>query len=214
MLPVYQSLPAPPATAAWLRARLEPVIKACKFAHPIPLEIRPTGRASGYCEWAGGGLVKDRRVCISSKVVFWSRDRLPEVHLHECAHRLLEGCEVADHGPEFFALTAILYSRGSSFFDFDALGYLSIYDLQDVADIDKGCVLNWALALAKELAPTEINAEKLASVVCLAWAQNVKDTAAKKLQIEREKTAQINLKLEVKNINTKLFLWGALSTIG
>lgn len=143
---VYQSLPAPPMTAAWLRQALEPVIAACKFEKPIPIEIRPTGMWGGWCDAAD--FAPDGRVCISSKVVFWTGDRLKKVMLHEAAHRLLEGKEIEVHGPEFFALIAIFHTRAKLFFKDEALNLLSIYDLQDVADIDKGHVFNWALALA------------------------------------------------------------------
>lgn len=211
-LPVFATLPAPPMTAAGLRKRLDPVVEVCRFARPIPLEIRPTGKWGGWC--GGADSYADARVCISSSVVFWSRDRLLKAYLHEAGHRLLDGREVAAHGPEFFAMTAILYARANQFFEGEALHFLSLYDLQDVPEADKGHALNWALALAKELAPTDKSAEELASVVCLAWEQNVKEREAKKLQTAREKTAQINLKLEVKIINTKLFLWRALAAIG
>ncbi len=211
-LAVFATLPAPPATAAWLRARLDPVVEVCRFARPIPLEIRPTGKWGGWC--GGANSYADGRVCISSAVVFWSRDRLLEAYLHEAGHRLLDGREVASHGPEFFAMTAILYTRANQFFEGEALHFLSLYDLHDVPEAGKGHALNWALALAKELAPIDRSAEELASVVCLAWAQKVKEREAKKLQIEREKVSLINLKLEVINLNMKLLLWRALCAIG
>jgi hypothetical protein len=209
---IYQTLPAPPTTAAWLSARLQPVVEACKFAKSVPLEIRPTGKWGGWC--ADTDSARDGRICISSKVVFWSSDRLKEVFLHEASHRLLSAREVASHGPEFFALTATLYMRASQFFEGEALHFLSIYDLQDVVEIYRGEVLNWALKAAEKLSATDKSAEELADEVCRSWAENVKEKEAKKLQIAREKAAHINIKREVKNINTKLFLWRALSAIG
>jgi hypothetical protein len=211
-LPVFATLPAPSMTAAWLRARLDPVVEACGFAKPVPLELRATGKFRGWC--GDKNYYRDGRVCITNQVLFWRPDQLLEVYLHECAHRLLEGREVDAHGPEFFALTAALYMRAAHLFERDSIMFLQIYDFQDVPEADKGHVLNWALALAKELASTEKSAEELASVVCLKWAQNVKEREAKKLQIASEKAAYNNLKLEVKNISTKLFLWRALSATG
>jgi hypothetical protein len=211
-LAVYQTLRAPRPTAAWLRARLQPVILACKFAQPIPLELRPTGKFRGWADRKD--YQRDGRVCITNQVVFWRPDQLLEVYLHECAHRLLEGCEVDAHGPEFFALTATLYVRAAHLFERDALNFLQIYDFQDVPDGDRGAVLDWAFSLAKELATSDKTAEELAVVVCQKWQQNVKDVAARKLQTAREKSAHINLKLEVKIINTKLFLWRGLSAVG
>jgi hypothetical protein len=198
-------------TAAWLRARLDPVVEACRFERPIPLELRPTGEFRG---WRGDKkYYLDRRVCMTNQAIFWRPDQILEVYLHECAHRLLEGHEVTDHGPEFFALTAALYMRAAHLFDGEATYYLKLYDLQSEPDEGKGDALNWALALSKELAASDATAEELAAVVCHEWRQNVKEKEAKKSQAAREKAAQINLKLEVKNINTKLFLWRTLSAI-
>jgi hypothetical protein len=211
-LPVFATLPAPPMTAAWLRARLQPVIAACKFAQPIPLELRPTGKFRGWC--GDENYYRDGRVCIANLVVFWRPDQLLEVYLHECAHRLLAGREVDAHGAEFLALTASLYVRAAHLFERDAVSFLQIYDFQDVQEADKGHALNWALQIAKELAASDQSAEELASVVCLKWVQNVKEREAERVKNQVQIRAQINLKKDLIQNKSKLFLWRALSAIG
>lgn len=199
-------------TAAWLRARLQPVILACKFEKPIPIEIRPTGVWGGWC--AAPDSAPDRRVCVSSKVVFWTRERLTTVFLHECGHRLLAGREVANHGPEFFALIAILYTRANQFFDGEAIHFLKLYDFQDVVENHRGEVLDWALEVAEKLAATDKTAEELAEKVCQLWLQYVKYKDINELKKAAQVRAHINLKKEIQDINKKLFLWRALSGSG
>lgn len=209
---VYQTSPAPLITAAWLRARLQPVILACKFEKPIPIEIRPTGVWGGWC--AAPDSAPDRRVCVSSKVVFWTRERLTTVFLHECGHRLLAGREVANHGPEFFALIAILYTRANQFFDGEAIHFLKLYDFQDVVENHRGEVLDWALKVAEKLAATDKTAEELASEVCQLWLQYVKNKEINELKKAAQVRAQTNLKQEVLQNKSKLFLWRATSASG
>jgi hypothetical protein len=211
VLPIYQALPAPPITAAWLRARLDPVVEACRFERPIPLELRATGKFRGWC--GGKNYYRDSRICLTSQAIFWRPDQILKVYLHECAHRLLEGCEVPDHGPEFFALTAAFSMRSAHLFERDAVSFLELYDFQDVPETNKGATLDWALKTAQQLAITDKTAEELAEEVCLLWPRHVAEEKAKKSQAAREKAAHTNLKLEVKNINTKLFLWRSLSAI-
>jgi hypothetical protein len=211
-LAVFATLPAPPETAAWLRNRLEPVVKACKFARPVPLELRPTGKFRGWC--GVKNYYRDGRVCITSQAMFWRPDQLLEVYLHECSHRLLEGREIDPHGPEFFALTAALYMRAAHLFERDAVLFLQIYDFQDVPDEDKGEVLDWALQVAKELAASSATAEELAEAVCKLWPQNVKEREATKAKNIAQIRAHISLKKEILQIKSKLFLWRSLSAIG
>lgn len=72
---IYQSLAAPNHTAQWLKNLLLPVISACNFETPIPLEIRPCGVWGGFCE--SEKYINDKRVYLNStKVFFWEKRRV------------------------------------------------------------------------------------------------------------------------------------------
>jgi hypothetical protein len=211
-LDVSQTLPAPPMMAAWLRSRLDPVIAVCRFANAIPLELRPTGEFSGWC--GPKSYYRDGRVCMSSQIIFWRPDQILAIYLHECAHRLLSGREVSDHGPEFLALTAALYIRASSNFEKNAVDFLKLYDIQDVERPYKGEVLNWALRTAESLAAVDKSAESLADEVCKLWVVFVSDKEANEAKKIVQARALIDLKNKVLQINSRLFLSWAVAFVG
>ena len=171
-LDVFFTERAPVARSMWLQRLLQPVCEAARM-QPIPLEVRPTGYASGFC--ANHKLARDKRVSISSGVVFWTAQGVVDVYLHESTHRLFSARDVLSHGPEFVALNAILMNRCKSFFDFDSILFLSLYDFSDCPpELEnepdwRGIVLNWSLKTAAELADTNATAESLADVVCDRW---------------------------------------------
>ena len=173
-LAVFFTERAPVARAQWLQKLLEPVAAACLMQQAPPLEVRQTGAAGGWADNAK--LAPDRRVCISSKIVFYHAEAIKYVYLHESSHRLLESREIDHHGPEFFCLLAILLARSSTFFAASSWDKLDLYDLQDrpeaLDDADeswRGIVLNWSLTTAAELASGDAAAEALADVVCERW---------------------------------------------
>lgn len=211
-LAVFQALLAPRMTAAWLRRRLEPAVKACRFAHAIPLELRPTGEFRGWC--GPKSYYRDGRVCLSSQVIFWRPDQILAVYLHECAHRLLSGREVADHGPEFFCVTAVLYMRAADFFERNSVDFLTLYDLQDVQEPHKGEVLNWALRTAESLAATNKSAEELAYEVCKLWLVFIIDKKANEAKKLVQARALIDSRNEILQIKLRLFLWQSLAFVG
>lgn len=173
-------------TAAWVARVLSPVAAACRFDKPPPVELRPTGRAGGYCQ--SSLLAPDGRVAISKQVCFWSDSSFADVYLHEAGHRLLSGREVLDHGPEFFALNLALMTRAQSFFERDVVELMSLYDCQDCPpELEnepgwRGIVLNWALPVAAELAATDTSAEALADAVCQRWQDFLQDRETTRVQ--------------------------------
>ena len=180
MLQVHMTRPAGSA-GLWLQRILEPVVAACRFEKPPPVEIRPTGRWSGWCSFNSQAL--DRRVFLSNQVFGWSHERLISVYLHECAHRLLEKYrdEVADHGPVFFALNLLLLSRSKAFFELDHRFQLALYDLQDQPaqlknfdDWQEIC-LRFARQTAAKLTDNRESAEALAGMVVKAWPKFLED---------------------------------------
>lgn len=188
-LDVFLTERAPAARAQWLQRLLVPVVQACRFKKLVPVEIRPTGRFGGWSsdlDHAPNG-----RVVLSSHVSFWTAERIISVYLHECSHRLLWDFEAADHGPEFLCLSATLLLRSASFFKTDSVSTgIGLYDCQDRPEALeheaawRGIVLNWALAVAAELAASDMTAEALAPVVCQRWATYV---------VERQRAAEQTL---------------------
>ena len=193
VLPIYSTQAAPAPLAGWLRRVLEPVVAACRFARAAPVEVRPTGAWSGWC--AGRDEAPDRRIAISQKICFWTPESLIAVYLHECGHRSLQPFEVADHGPQFFCLNAILLLRSAAFFRLDPLFKLALYDLQDCpAELEtvsnwRGEVLGWALPLAAELAATDESAEALAAQVCESWKSFIRGREQSRAQIAQQALA-------------------------
>ena len=217
----YSTQAAAPHTAAWVSRVLGPVIKACRFDSPPPVELRPTGRAAGYCQ--PGFVAPDGRVAISKLVCFWSDSDFVDVFLHESAHRLLAGREVLDHGPEFFVLNLSLLLRAQAFFERDVVELMGLYDLQDQpAEVDepnwRGVILGWALPVAAELEASGSSAEQLADVVCDRWKlfvrerENARAQAVQQILAARKKAAAVEGKIE--DLKSSIFVWRALSSVG
>lgn len=188
---VYSSRRAEPAQSAWLQRLLGPLESSCRFEKRLPpLEVRPTGKWSGFCE--DRQFVPDGRVAISSKKVsFWNDEKLIELYLHECSHRLLDQQDVDSHGPEFLCINAILLMRAAPSFGDSVVSKLSFYDCQDrpaALLFEPGwrsIVIDFALAVATELALTTMAAEDLAEVVCARWLAHLQER-----DDERQQAAQ------------------------
>jgi hypothetical protein len=178
-LPIYVTQAAPAPLAGWLQRLLLPVATACCFDRAVPIEIRPTGVWGGWCASRDGA--SDRRVSLTSKIVFYKPESILSLYIHECGHRFLEHAEVMNHGAEFFCLNLVLLLRAQPLFKRDAAESMSLYDLQDApAALDsepgwRGIVLHWALPVAAELAVTDASAEALASVVCARWEAYIQE---------------------------------------
>ena len=163
---VFQTVPVP---AAWLSNALEPVVAACRFRSPPPVELRPTGAYRGWCEPIGMAL--DGRVSTSGRARFWSQRQAIEVYLHEAAHRLLPG---RDHDPAFACLAHafLLRSDVAGLTDNAASVCTNLYNISDLPvvladdpDLGLGRSITWSVLNARELAATEMDAEELASEV-------------------------------------------------
>lgn len=222
-LAVFFTERAPAARAQWLQKLLEPLAAACKMQQAPPLEIRPTGGAGGWADSAK--LAPDRRVCISSKIVFYHAEAIKYVYLHESSHRLLEGREIDHHGPEFFCLLAILLARSSTFFAASSWDKLDLYDLQDrpeaLDDADeswRGTVLNWSLTTAADLASGDAAAEAMADVVCARWQsflveRKVEQAAAAKAAAGAIARGKL-LIVQVADLKNSRVLWRCLACLG
>ena len=200
--------------AAWLQRILQPAIEAAKLP-TIPVEIRPTGRWGG---WSGDlSCTPDRRICLTNQIVFWEQEKIIFYYLHEVGHRLLDGQNVATHGPEFLCLNAVLLVRAGKFFAGDVLKKIDLYDFQDqpdeLADTPnwRGEVLNWALQIAADLAPTETPAEALAAIVCARWRQHLAE--AEKSRQRATRTAARRTE-EIESLRSSLALITWLAGVG
>ena len=218
----YVSQTAPSMTAAWVARVLSPVVLACRFDKPPPVELRPTGRAGGYCQ--SSLLAPDGRVAISKQVCFWSDSSFADVYLHEAGHRLLSGREVLDHGPEFFALNLALMTRAQSFFERDVVELMSLYDCQDCPpELEnepgwRGIVLNWALPAAAELAATDASAEALANEVCARWEAYIQEREKSRVQAAQQvlaarKFAAVQQE-KIDRVQSSIWMWRALTGAG
>ena len=213
-LPIYTCQAAPAELAGYLRRLLQPVVEACRFDHWLPVEIRPTGRWSGWCASRDGA--PDRRVSLTTKIVFYPTESILALYIHESGHRLLEHAEVLDHGPEFFCLNAALLLRCASFFRLNPIFNLSFYELQDCpAELEsepawRGLALNWALPLAAELAASDAGAEALAEIVCERWQkflqerENARVQAAQQVLAARKNAAA--QKEQIEALQSSLFV--------
>jgi HAMP domain-containing protein len=213
-LPIYVTQSAPPPTAQWLRQVLAPVVEACRFQLPPPLQVRPVGAWAGICE--SRTLAPDLRVCASSKIVFWTAENIASVYLHECCHRLLESQVGMQHGPEFFCLNALLLLRSAAAFKSDPIFQLDLYDMQDCSPELlnepnwRGIVLGWALHTATELADTDASAEALAQKVCQRWlAFNQEREQSRIVEAQQAFAARKNAAAQVQrieNLQSSLFV--------
>lgn len=223
-LSVYFTEPAPVARAQWLRALLEPVAVACRFERPPPLEVRATGNWGGWA--ADRTSAPDGRVCVSSRVCFWTREAVVHVVLHEWAHRALQSDRDHSglHGPQFFCLNSIFLLRAARFFEGDPLVRMGLYDLQDQPDELahepgwRGLVIDWALSVAAELADTDASAEDLGHIVCARWNQFIDDRHALHLMAQREAVkgallAQTRV-AELEDLLSSRSLWRAVAMVG
>ena len=221
-LVVHVTQRAAPAQGAWLVQLLGPVATACRFSVPPPVEIRPTGDWGGWCARKDHAL--DGRVAVSSKFVFWSKESVVDVVLHEWTHRVLQDLKIFGHPAEFFCLNAVFLIRASQFFDGDPLLRLSVYDMQDqpedlAAELNwRGLIIDWALPVAAELASTDATAEDLAKVVCKRWSKFVADRQA---SIQRAQTVAVNAAQEanrqavqLRSVLDSRSLWRAMALIG
>jgi hypothetical protein len=226
---VYSTRRAEPGQAAWLQRLLGPLRKSLNLQLLPPLEVRPTGRWGGWCSDIGGA--PDGRVAMSSKISFWNDEQLTEVYLHECAHRLLQGQDVDSHGPEFLCTNTILLMRAAPSFRLDSVvSKLSFYDCQDqpaallFEPAWRAIVIDWAFAVAAELAPTDLPAEDLAGVVCARWLVHIEELEKARQQAAQQvlQAAQAAAKLVAQLIalrsSRSLFAWlgcvGWLALIG
>ena len=193
----YEVVPAKAAVASWLQQVLDPVIAACRFRSPPPIELRSTGDWRGWC--ASTGMATDGRVSLSGRARFWPRRELIEVYLHEASHRVLPGC---DHDPVFCCLAhALLLRADAAGLTNDAASiYTNLYNIADLpaalaneSDQGLGRALAWSVLTARELAATELDAEDLAAEVARRfdlWITEVAGEPVRRAQRLRQMARQ------------------------
>ena len=189
-LKTYKTVPVP--APIWLQTALGPVIQACKFEVPPPVELRPTGRWRGWC--AGLTEAPDGRVVVSSRAQFWRKNEVVEVFLHEVAHRLIP---YGLHDPAFLCMYLCLLLRadsaglGDHVLLVNAAGFYDVQDLpsQLFDEPDQGLArsIQWSVLTARELVQNhpQMSAEGLAIEVMRRFDLWLLDVAA-----EPEKRAQ------------------------
>ena len=167
---LYEVAPLLSSTGTWLQRILAPVIRACWFENPPPIELRPTGKWGGWAE-SDTTLNPDRRVSISNRARLWSVRGITHTVLHEWAHALTPG---HGHDPVFYALNLALLMRLDKEVPPEDPGLahkhsMSAYDLQDtphqlhdLPDRGLGQSITWAWAQAQGLAEAQLSAEALA----------------------------------------------------
>lgn len=213
-LAIHQTKPAPSEMAGWLQRVLQPVLDACQL-DPFSLEIRPTGAWRGWAETKD--FSPDGRVCISSKVVFWTPKTIQIIYLHEVAHKLLEGRDVLMHGPEFFAVYATLIART---FGQEGVLNLDLYDCRDqpweIANDPnwRGNLLNWALQTAQELALTNAPAASLTDIVCQRWQQHLSDLKKARQQAKSAAIRQMEERASAKATRQLLIAIAGIGWLG
>lgn len=176
----------------------------CRIENPVPVHFVPMPRWGGVCPDVRDTLEGEIRIADdllvdnpSSKDV----DKLVHVYLHEFSHRLAPG---QNHNAAFFAVNALLLIRsGSDRCSRSRLEDMDLYDLQDWEDIPNcqiGEALDWALALARELADKDISAEVAAREIVArhekwkAWKAGRPEREAKaKAARAAERAADVNL---------------------
>ena len=193
----YEVTPAKPAVAAWLQHLLGPVLVACRYRSPSPIELRPTGDWRGWC--APLDMAPDGRVELSGRARFWSRRDLIATYIHESAHRLLPGHE---HDPAFACLNMSLLLRtdAAGLAENAASLYTNLYNtadlpavLADEPDQGLGRSIAWSVLTARELAVTELDAEDLAGEVVRRfdlWIVEIAGEPARRAQRVRQMERQ------------------------
>jgi hypothetical protein len=179
----YSVVPASAVLSTWISTLLDPVVAAFRFSSEIPVELRPTGVWRGWC--APLDYSPDGRVSISSRARFWRPSDLIALFIHEASHRHLPG---RGHDPVFFCLNMSLIMR------VEAAGLLTasqaaassrLYDISDLPsvldgepDAGLGRSIAWAVVVARELAGSDLSAEKLAGAIAARFDRWIAELAA------------------------------------
>ena len=218
-LKVYQVVPAPPPTAAWLGELLRVPIAAARFKSPPPLEIRPTGALGGWS--APRTSAPDGRIALSNRVVMWIPRSIIAIYLHESCHALLHGVVEDHHGHDaaFFSLLATLLTLADRATNHahDLVQTLDLYDIQDLppqlndeSDRGLGRCITWSIQIANELAEAELSAEAAALEIVKryqAWLVELSDRPRRaQVQADQAERQARRRADSVERLKDKLFL--------
>lgn len=153
-----------------------------EFLAPLRIENLPPLRLAKLEEWAG--YCPSTKASEVGEVVVSTAPRpagdiewFRMIYLHEITHKFLsiysEDEIGGSHGPAFFALELLFFSRASG--QQQWTWWADLYDLQDAwgnNDYTPGQALDWAWQQAQELAPADISAEASAQEIvrrCAVW---------------------------------------------
>lgn len=222
-LSVYKVAPAPALVAEWLNNLILPALKAMK-AEGRPVELRPTG------EWAGWAVPRgdsnpDGRLALSSKVVFLERGELLWIFVHELSHSILQQIEPEfdhDHDACFHCLNLVFLTR------LDGVRYLSKdqanrtfwremlsgycistpthYWRTDPIHVWQPRAIAWSMAVANELAESDLNGEHLAIEICKRYRAWVLELAEEPARIAKSR-AVVKAKNKKLVDDLQLFKW-------
>jgi hypothetical protein len=196
----------------WLVRLLEPVIEACRFESAPPVELRPTGGWSGWCQNRTD--TPDGRVCVSRLLEFRPPGWIVDVYLHEASHRVLEPYNVAAHGSEFAALLEVLYLRSilatnAPRWRPTGVGpFLSIYDFQDAPDL--ALSVEFIIYFSDKYYDSQLSVEALAKIVSgelsvFVEAKQKSLAITDGLESQLNRTSQLVDCLKSKNLTLKLW---------
>lgn len=149
----------------------------------VRLAKRPAGATwGGFCSWHNQAEFEEVTIHIDDPLApkeSWVMiENLRGTYLHETAHRFLSKLPADEiggsHGPVFFAVQLLLFLRlPNRYGDRPWLWSAGVYDLQDAwlaEEYTPGQALDWASAMADDLASAEISAEATAGEIARRFA--------------------------------------------
>lgn len=206
------------------------LFERCRIEKPVPVHFLPLPRWGGMCsaieDTRDGEVELADRLLDDRKDPGGMRDSLIHVYLHEFAHRLTPG---HSHNPAFFAMNAVLFMRaGEDQHGRALMQEMRLYDLQDFDEVEHcaiGEALDWALAQAQELSPTEQSAEACAAEIIRrfevwrewkAGTEQREAEAAEKADAARRNTAATirGLREMVEQLSSERWRWLAAGVVG
>lgn len=180
-LRIYQVRPIEGDLPIWLSSFLTPVLAAIK-AEPFPIEFRPLGRWGGM---SAGSVDSnpDRRIQISTQMLYVSKPSIARLYVHELVHNMLDHLEDGihhNHNAAFCCMNLLLLMRlddagidtgnasihanSISFYDHQNAAIFWL-DLNTPEHVWRPRETEWVLKTASKLRNSELSAIDLAKIV-------------------------------------------------
>lgn len=235
IIDVRELAPASSVRTRWLVNMVGEAGAACRFKKGLPgVDISPlNGIGSPYAGIVLGHITR-WSVGLSIKSVFWRRETMIAVYLHECSHllvfeqRRLRNLWTAAHGPVFFLIQLVLYHRVDSTrkYSFNLVCRSTLYDFADNPFDLNGTMSEWewrSVVLAfglknyRQLAESNLSAEAVAEEAFNLW-----DLEVQGLDAEKQANAEQSVKLacleaqigELEHQRSASFAWRFLFSTG